>query len=331
MKRACLAIQTLLLVMLLSLATGCATDKKVISQANESNKQLEPAIITDRALQGYVQSIGDRVTRVAREMSDQGFGPKAHKQSESDWMFKNIQFHLVNSKTLNAFTTGGTHVYLYSELFTLSKSEDEFAAVVAHEFAHIYCRHVQKGMNRQMTILGAAAVAGVAGAVIAKDNRAEIGLGAAGLTYAGGQFLGMGFTRDDEDEADKIGFEFYCRAGWDPYRFPDFFRQMIEKGYDKTPEALSDHPKLANRVKNTEDRVKKLPPIASQWRKPNLVSQAEFLNLQDHARRVGKNTPSDKSLEAAQLMLAAFPSCVAPTDLPEQKQAQSRILKAMGK
>ncbi len=311
-------------------AVGCASDKQVIAQANDAHGQIRPAVITDSVLDNYVQAIGDRIVAVAREMHEQGYGPSAHKSEDSEWMFKGTEFHLVNSPTLNAFTTGGQHVYLYSELFITSKTEDEFAAVVAHEFAHIYGRHVQKGMNRQYAVLAGAAAAAVGGAALAgEDNRMTGALVGGGVGLAAGQFLGLGFTRKDEDEADKIGFAFYIRAGYDPEKFGDFFRSMIEKGYDTSPEITSSHPKLSNRVANADRRVSELPPIAKQWRKPNLVGQAKFVELQNRAKSYAAKTPKDKTLEAAQLMLAAFPSCVAPEDLPEQKKAQQELIRTI--
>src|SRR5438445_11825513 len=94
-------------------------------------------------------------------MDQQHFGPKAHQKESSQWMFSsNMKFHFVNSKTLNAFTTGGEHMYIYNELFQKCKSEDELAAVMAHEYGHVYCRHVQQGENNQIATLAAGALAG---------------------------------------------------------------------------------------------------------------------------------------------------------------------------
>ncbi len=325
-------VSCLLVLPLVVFSTGCASDKAVISQANDAHKELSPAVIKDQALEGYIQAIGMRVVTVAKEMDEQGYGPKSHKKEDSQWMYQNIQFHLVNSPTLNAFTTGGTHIYLYSELFNSCKSEDEFAAVVAHEFGHIYGRHVQKGMDNRYAILGGAALAAVGGAAIAgKDNWQTGAMIGGGVGLAAGQFIGMGFTRKDEDEADKLGFDFYTRAGWDPKLFAGFFQTMIDKGYDKTPEALSDHPKLSRRVENAKRRASELPPSAKSWRRENIASQSKFNELQNRAKSFAKKVPNDRSLEAAQLMLSAFPSCVAPTDLPEQKDAQKRITDSMKK
>lgn len=323
-------------VMVLTLglfAGGCATDKAVINNAQESHKELEPAILNDARLSAYMQKIGQRIVAEAKEMDARGEGPSSHKKGDTAWMFEDVQFHMVGSDTLNAFTTGGHHVYIYSELFTTAKTEDEFAAVCAHEFAHIYCRHVQKGMNRQYGVYAAAAAAAVGGAAIAgSDNLATGALAGGGVGLAAGQFIGMGFTRNDEDEADKYGFRFYTRAGWNPEHFADFFQQMIDKGYDSTPEIASDHPKLANRVENTKRRIKELKedhPDYKRWAKPDIASASEFKSLQARAIALQKAMPRTKQTQAAELMLAAFPSCVAPTENQQsQVQARERINKA---
>ena len=50
-----------------------ASDQSIIAQATESHEQLEPAIITDAQLAGYVQQVGDRIVASAREMVNEGF------------------------------------------------------------------------------------------------------------------------------------------------------------------------------------------------------------------------------------------------------------------
>src|SRR5262249_37872421 len=152
-------------------------------------------------------------------------------------------------KTVNAFTTGGDHMYVYNALFQMCKDEDELAAGMSHEYGHVYGRHVAKGVDRQYAALaGAPALAGAGLVAGGKGDAARnAGMGfAAG--QAGGQFLNMGFTRGDEAEADKMGFDFYTHAGWDPNQFGAFFQDMIDAGYDKTPAIASDHPTLASRV-----------------------------------------------------------------------------------
>lgn len=321
-----LGLLTVLAILVLSL--GCASDRMVIDNANQMHGQLTPAVIQDPTLSGYVQTLGDRVIAVARELDRADPGSKGHTSGESnEWMFSGIQFHLVNSETLNAFTTGGKHVYLYTELFRQCKTEDEFAAVVAHEYAHIYCRHVHNSYNRAITVQAVALGAALAASQMEDQN---VAMGIAGLAVIGGQLVALSFNRDDEDEADAEGFRFYVRAGWDPQQFGGFFQTMIDQGHDSGPNILSSHPKLSDRVVNARKRAAALPPVAVQWRSRNTASPRQFKLLQDRALQVGKTMPSDKSLEAAQTILAAFPSCVSPQETPEQARARQELLYAYG-
>src|SRR5687768_15486186 len=115
------AVRRLPLLALVSIvfvtATGCTvTDRQIIDQADQAHSGLKPAVVEDRELAEYIQRVGDRIIEAAREASRNNVGPKAHfNDQERDWMFSDaMRFHFVNSKTLNAFTTGGEHMYIYT-------------------------------------------------------------------------------------------------------------------------------------------------------------------------------------------------------------------------
>lgn len=321
----------LLFPLLVLSSTGCSllkpTDQNVIGQANQVHGSLQPAVIRDAEVQGYMDRIGDRIVQGAIEMNREGNEAKAQRGQDNAWMYDGgVKFHLVNSETLNAFTTGGTHIYIYNQLFQDSRSEDELAAVMAHEFAHVYARHVHSGMERQYGVMGLTALGAVAGyAVGGKESGGQYaGLGA-GALGAVGQTLSQGFSRDDENEADKLGFRFYVRGGWDPQRFADFFKQMIEKGMDKG--GGGSHPALRDRVAATEERLADLSRDAESRRRPAIADGREFQSIKARAREVARDVPSDKTLAAAKLMLQAFPSCVTPEDQPDQRAAQQELLR----
>jgi predicted Zn-dependent protease len=217
---------------------------------------------------------------------------------------------------------------VYNALFQMCKSEDELAAVMAHEYAHVYCRHVATGQSKQLTTLAAAALlgAGAGYALGGKEHGGEYALAGAGVGAAGGQFISMGFTRHDEEQADEWGFKFYTRAGWDPRHFADFFKSMIAAGYDKTPEYLSDHPTLKNRVDHVEQWVRQLGPDVDRNITGPVASPAEFRQLQARAASVAKRTPDDTSIKNSQQLAAALPhSCVMPAEPPEAKLARDEI------
>lgn len=313
--------------------SGCASDSSVISQANEMNDALQPAIITDPVLSQYIQKVGDRIIDAAGEMYRQGYGPAAQVDEDSQWMFsQKMQFHFVNSKTLNAFTTGGEHMYVYTELFQKTHNENELATVMAHEFAHVYGRHVQKGMNRQYGVLLATVGAGAAGYALGdKSNRETYAGLAAGGAMLAGQLINAGFTREDEAEADKMGFEFYIRAGYDPDHFGDFFQRMIDLGLDKGSDGvgkyLSDHPSLKSRVELAHKRAAELSPqVKQQMERPDVASAAQYAQLQQRSIQVGASMPNDTTLSAVSELLQALPrSCLTPVIFPDQERAAEEL------
>ncbi|HEV8113689.1 MAG TPA: M48 family metalloprotease [Planctomycetota bacterium] len=321
-----------LAVSLLLVLAGCATDRQVIQQAESTHSELEAAIIKDPAISGYLQSVGERIVAAAREADARHDGPKKHfeKSEDNAWMFEHGEFHLVNSKTLNAFTTGGSHMYIYSQLMQTCRTEDELAAVMAHEYAHVYSRHVQKGIDRQYYSLGASAGAALVGLAIGgKEHGEEYAKTALVSSTVVTQFLGLGYTREDEAEADKYGFDFYVHAGWDPQRFGDFFQQLIDQGLDKTPEIESDHPSLASRVEAAKARAAALPPEAASWRKAPVADASKFASLKTRVAQIGATRKTSEELAKAQTLLSAVPSCVTPVDQPDQKRAQATLVRAL--
>ena len=307
-----------LLAGVLLTTVGCATDQQVISQANSVHTELEPAVVPpNEELSQYLQKVGDRIVAAARQWHQDGGIPSAEP-----WMFEDIEFHVVASPQLNAFTTGGKHVYFYTKLLEEVDSEDAMAAVVGHEFGHIIGRHVQGSMNRQMGILAAAAGAGAVGALLAEDGkRMETGAMAAGATAGVGTLAGMKWGRDGEREADDLGFDFYVRAGYDPDKFDDFFRVLAEKssGGGGLQGYLSTHPQSADRVKAAERRAAGVDASEVQrFDRPNVASQAEFDRYRSRAAQYSKqaeaNPNTSQAFQDAQALLAAFPSCLEADD-----------------
>lgn len=315
---------------------GCAPkDNQVISNAADAHKTLAPAVINDSQINGYLQQIGNRIVASARKEDAAHKGPSEHFDSSQDnaWMFSNqIQFHLVNSQTLNAFTTGGVHVYIYNELLQKCASEDDLAAVMSHEFAHVYCRHVASGQKHQMqTLIAGAVVGGAAGYAAGGDDKTSAMTSGASYGAAAGQFVNMGFTRKDEAQADQYGFVFYTDAGWDPRKFGDFFKTMIAAGYDTTPGILSDHPTLASRVEAANQRVQQLGGSVDAHRQPNIATDAQFAQIRSRAAQLGKTLPTDASLANSQQLLQALPrSCVTPLDPPDAVRARQALAKKAG-
>ena len=157
------------------------------------------------------------------------------------------------------------------------------------------------------------------------DSKLGSAAGFAGAAGAVGQFIGMGYGREDEREADHLGFRFYTQAGYDPKQFSGFFKSMIKQGHDSTPEMMSTHPSLESRVVEIDKWVAALPGNTDGLRKPPVADDAHFRDLQARAKTVVNAMPKDATSKQASLLASAIPNHMLPVQEPQQQRAQFRL------
>ena len=285
----------------LSLAlAGCAgqsvspTDKSLIAQADQLHARLEPALVErkDPKLKRYFEQLGGRITAAAKECDQQGMIQHGDDGSNA-WMFsKDVDFHLVDSDLPNAFTSGGKHVYVYNGLFQQCRSEDELAALLCREYAHVYLRHVQQGLKPDPALQG--------------DNAILV------------PFANLRVSPAQARSADTIAFSIFVKAGWDPTRFASLYQRMLEE----SAPADADRALLREKVIEAQRRTDALPPAAREWAQPPVADDARFAQLQTETKAViVRANPADR----VQLLLATFPSALAQGDTPAQARARQKL------
>ena len=166
---------------------------------------------------------------------------------------------LLNSSVNNAFATTGGYVYTTRQLVTLMNNEAELAGVLGHEVGHVAARHAQRRQQAQQqnTLLGAAGA--ILSGILLGDSQLGSTLGRAALQ--GSQLLTLGFSRDQEREADELGVSYLSRAGYDPMAMSTVLESLARQssldaqlqGRDSAnlPEWASTHPDPASRVRTT--------------------------------------------------------------------------------
>lgn len=126
-----------------------------------------------------------------------------------------FHFYLINNDQINAFAFFGGNVVLHSALFRYSDNESELASVMAHEISHVTQRHLARAMedqkrNAPLTWVGAL------GSILLAMASPQAGMAALTGTLAGTQQGMISFTRQNEEEADRIGIQVLQRSGFDP-------------------------------------------------------------------------------------------------------------------
>lgn len=158
-------------------------------------------------------------------------------------------FTLVNSEVINAFAVPGCYIYVTRGLLAIMNSEDELASVLGHEVGHVVADHSARRQNTA-TLTGLGAI--LAGVITGSGEIAQIA-GQAGQLYA------LGYSRDQEFEADDLGVRYLQRAGYNSYAASDLLgalgssealaqRTSGRDAASATPAWARTHPLSADRV-----------------------------------------------------------------------------------
>jgi len=126
-----------------------------------------------------------------------------------------VQCNLIDSNEVNAYATPG-YLQFYRGLLAFMSSEDELAAIIGHEAAHLTSRHVARSVttSRLTNLLVLGAVAAVASNGQTPDPVTTQTV--ADLGNQAGQLTRKAFSRDYEREADHIGRRYMQAAGFAP-------------------------------------------------------------------------------------------------------------------
>jgi predicted Zn-dependent protease len=175
---------------------------------------------------------------------------------------KHFDFFIVDSADINAFAGPAGHVGVNVGTILLAKNEDELAAVLAHEITHVSQHHLARAMEnaRGSTLKALATMA--AALVVGSMGHGDAAMG--GLMAA--QTLSMesqlGYSRDNEREADRIGMQVMHKSHYDPQAMPRFLTRMSKQQFDLLDGRFSylrTHPVNEERIADAKSRAESYP------------------------------------------------------------------------
>jgi len=152
------------------------------------------------------------------------------------------QFHAIDEGTVNAFALPGGHVYVTKGLDAFVHSDDELAAVMGHEMAHIELRHCLDG-HRYATVFRRVGLAD-AGEIMDAMRRA----------------LAISYSREQEFNADARGAVMAAQAGYDATAAIRVFRRLAlqeaPRGNDLLRPYFESHPGAEERAQRLEGQLR---------------------------------------------------------------------------
>jgi predicted Zn-dependent protease len=208
-------------------------------------------VSTDKEANAYVDKVGRRLLAKAREVQFP------------------FTFKVVVDDSINAFAVPGGHIYVNTGLIKAASSEDEVAAVMAHEINHAVARHGTQQMTQQYGY-------NLVLQMLLGDNPGMLTQLASSLF---GQAGTMAYSRSMENQADYLGVETMSRAGYDPNGMLTFFTKLnAMSGGQKTSQVekfFSSHPETGERLGNVKQAIAKLPPT----KYPGAQDKGEFARI----------------------------------------------------
>jgi len=181
-------------------------------------------VLDEPDVAGYINELGKSIVKV------------------SGTSFFDFHFFIIDNREFNAFAAPSGLIFVHSGLVASCASEDELVAVLAHEIAHVQSRHIAKQMEKSAKVnIGTLAliIAGIA-----------VGAGPVGNALIAGSMaasasLALKFSREDEEEADRLAYNWMVKMGRDRSAMLTMLRRMrriaaLQSG--DLPQYLLTHP-----------------------------------------------------------------------------------------
>ncbi len=183
-------------------------------------------------------------------------------QPDSPWDF---EFFAMADPSINAFAIPGGFVGVNMGLILMTQNESELASVLAHEISHVTQHHYVRGLaGAQRSLLYSIAAMLVAIAAGIKGGNQGGQVASAAIATAQGLAIQsqLNYTRQNEYEADRIGFQRLWAAGYDVNAMATMFQRLLKQGRfsdSNAPGYLRTHPVTTERIAEAQARAEQEP------------------------------------------------------------------------
>jgi Zn-dependent protease with chaperone function len=167
---------------------------------------------------------------------------------------RKVRVYVVENPEWNAMAMANYSIYVFSGLMN-DMDDDELAIVLGHELTHATYEHSRRQASKSQ-ISGIAGQAALLGAEYVKNPLAK---GAAQqATQLGVTTFGNAFSREYEDQADRVGLRYVYEAGYEYRKGPALWRRFAQKYGDQDKVSnffFGDHSLSAKRAKELEEEI----------------------------------------------------------------------------
>ena len=247
------------------------------AQANESATQLPDLGSPDLVI--YDQSTEERLGRAFTASLHKNFKLNhdpavnhyirqlGHRVAGYTGNDRHYAFYVIDNDSINAFAGPNGVIGIHTGLIKSVRSEDELAAVIAHEIAHVTQNHLSRRYEYASTEGNIKSFATLLAAILIGSQDANAGAAAlmGGISFNIQEQLKN--SRVHEAEADAIGIQLLHKSGYNPHAMGHFFDYLAKQSGSngiKVPEILRTHPISQRRLAEAENRAQQLTYTPNQ-------------------------------------------------------------------
>jgi predicted Zn-dependent protease len=204
-------------------------------------------------------------------------GQSVARFSDMPETFRGYRFLILETDEVNAFAAPGGFIFISRGMLRLCETEDDLAAVIAHEIGHVQHRHAVRAIKSSrltsaLTIIALESAKNLGGSDLAEVTAAFEG----SITDITSTMMKGGYARAQEREADRAAVTILQRMGYQPTALTDVLARMDrvlqadKRGFGST------HPPASSRIQELQPLLRDLP--ASSAAASRQTRFAQFLS-----------------------------------------------------
>ncbi|MDH5637197.1 MAG: M48 family metalloprotease [Nitrospinota bacterium] len=267
-------------VLIAALATGCASlpiDQNALNIASKVWEKRDAIAKTGSALRKGFSDLSDeeeyyigravaaKILSQYRPVKDKArtsyintLGQTLSRHSSRPQTFAGYHFLLISSPEINAFAAPGGFVFITTGLYSKLKTEEQLAAVLAHEISHVTLRHglsaiKTANLTQAFSIIGTEAMMEYGAKELAQLTAAFED----SINDIVNQLVVNGYSRSQEYDADSEAMRVAWKAGYDPAGLTRFLSTLNSISGKNGAGFFKTHPPAADRLKKASKAMKK--------------------------------------------------------------------------
>jgi predicted Zn-dependent protease len=169
-----------------------------------------------------------------------------------------IQIHIVEDKSLNAFVTSGQHMFIHTGLILAADTPNQLKGVMAHETGHIAGGHLVRSREAAGKATVPAMISMGLGVLLMAAGAPDAGMT---VMSGAGQMATANFfihTKVQESSADQAAVTYLDKTGQSPEGLLGFFNEFREQelySQDRRQPYFRSHPLSSDRIEALRARI----------------------------------------------------------------------------